>query len=230
MNALTTLVHTAQNSGRTLHTYVIDSLGFDDGKYLDVLDKLSDEGLITIIKKRVWGTELHRMASGIMDGNIEPSLLVILGQERMRDLRLNNDIKIEETTPVENDDSNFGMNLSSFDFGGNSGGKNKSADISSYRKALAYILDNGPQMGVNTLLQVDQPSKILYEDYVNAKFVFGKFNHLVMLRSEEKAAAPLGLSDDIHLDQLPSEDERLRAIYYDSGSDKYQMFTPYIIK
>ena len=230
MNALTTLVHTAQNSGRTLHTYVIDSLGFDDGKYLDVLDKLSDEGLITIIKKRDWGTELHRMASGIMDGNIEPSLLVILGQERMRDLRLNNDIEIEETTPVENDDSNFGMDLSKFDFGGGSTGKSKKVDISSYRKALAYILDNGPQMGVNTLLQVDQPSKILYEDYVNAKFVFGKFNHLVMLRSEEKAAAPLGLSDDIHLDQLPSEDERLRAIYYDSGSDKYQMFTPYIIK
>ena len=230
MNALTTLVYTARNSGRTLHTYVIDSLGFDDGKYLDVLDKLSDEGLITIIKKRDWDIELHRMASGIIDRNIEPSLLVILGQERMRDLRLNNDIEIEETTPVEDGDSNFGMDFSQFEFGGGSAGKSKKVDISSYRKALAYILDNGPQTGVNTLLQVDQPSKILYEDYVNAKFVFGKFNHLVMLRSEEKAAAPLGLSDDIHLDQLPSEDERLRAIYYDSGSDKYQMFTPYIIK
>jgi hypothetical protein len=230
MNALTTLVYTARNNGRTLHTYVIDSLGFDDGKYLDVLDKLSDEGLVTIIKKRDWGTELHRMASSIVDGNIEPSLLVILGQERMRDLRLNNDIEIEETTLVKNNDSNFGQNFGSFGFGGDSAGKSKKVDISSYRKALAYILDNGPQMGVNTLLQVDQPSKILYEDYVNAKFVFGKFNHMVMLRSEEKAAAPLGLSDDIHLDQLPSEDERLRAIYYDSGSDKYQMFTPYIIK
>ena len=230
MNALTTLVYTARNSGRTLHTYVIDSLGFDEGKYLDVLDKLSDEGLITIIKKRDWGTELHRIASGIIDGNIEPSLLVILGQERMRDLRLNNDIEIEETAPVENNNSNFGQDFGSFGFGGDSVGKSKKVDISSYRKVLAYILDNGPQSGVSTLLQVDQPSKILYEDYVNAKYVFGKFNHLVMLRSEEKAAAPLGLSDDIHLDQLPSEDERLRAIYYDSGSDKYQMFTPYIIK
>ena len=230
MNALTTLVYTARNSGRTLRTYVIDSLGFDEGKYLDVLDKLSDEGLITIIKKRDWGTELHRMASGIIDGNIDPSLLVILGQERMRDLRLNNDIEIEEVAPVENNDSNFGMDLSKFDFGGGSAGNSKKVDISSYRKVLAYILDNGPQMGVNTLLQVDQPSKILYEDYVNPKFVYGKFNHLVMLRSEEKAAGPLGLSDDIHLDQLPSEEERLRAIYYDSGSDKYQMFTPYIIK
>lgn len=230
MDALTTLVYTARNNGRSLHAYVIDSLGFDDGKYLDILDKLSNEGFVTLIKKRNVGTELHRMASDIMDGKIEPTLLVILGQERMRDLRLNNDIEVEETVSVENDDSNFGMDLNQFDFGGDSTGKSKKVDISSYRKALAYILDNGPQMGVNTLLQVDQPSKILYEDYVNAKFVFGKFNHLVMLRSEEKAAAPLGLSDDIHLDQLPSEDERLRAIYYASDRDIYQMFTPYIIK
>ena len=230
MNALVTIVYTARNNGRKLHTYVFDSLGMDDGKYLDVLDKLSDEGLIKIVKKRNWGTELHKMASGIIDGNTEPSLLVILGQERMRDLRLNNDIEIEETASVENDDSNFGKDLSSFDFGGNSVGKSKKIDISSYRKALTYILDNGPQIGMNTLLQVDQPSKILYEDYVNAKFVFGKFNHLVMLRSEEKAAVPLGLSDDIHLDQLPSEEERLRAIYYASDRDEYQTFTPYIIK
>jgi hypothetical protein len=190
----------------------------------------------------------------------------------MRDLRLDNDIEIDEATPVSTDipsdisnvdypdfeeasvdESNYTKSTEKVytseddvinkhkSFESNSGtvvgesktleGKeSKRPDISSYRKALAYILDNGPRMGVNTLLQVDQPSKILYEDYVNAKFVYGKFNHLVMLRSEEKAASPLGLSDEIHLNQLPSEDERLRAIYYDSGSDKYQMFTPYIIK
>lgn len=230
MSALTTLMYTAKNNGRQLHAYVIDSLGLDDGKYLDVLDKLQQEMSMTIIKKRDVGTELHRIATSIINDNAEPSLLVILGQERMRDLRLNNDIEIDDTAPVENDASNFGMDLSSFDFGGDSGGKNKKADISSYRKALAYILDNGPRLGVNTLLQVDMPSKVLYDDYVNAKFIFGKFNHLVMFRSEEKAATPLGLSDDIHLDQLPAEEERTRAIYYASDRDVYQMFVPYVIK
>lgn len=231
MNALMTLVYTAKNNGRTLHTYVIDSLGLDDAKYLDILDKLQDDGLVTLIKKRDVGTKLHQMATGIIDSTIEPSLLVILGQERMRDLRLNNDIEIDEAPSTSSDavDINMGS-MMNFSFGDDTGGKGKKADISSYRKALSYILDNGPQMGVNTLLQVDVPSKVLYEDYVNAKFIFGKFNHLVMLRSEEKAAVPLGLSDDVRLEQLPSDIERLRAIYYDSGSDKYQMFTPYIIK
>lgn len=230
MSALTTLMYTAKNNGRQLHAYVIDSLGLDDAKYLDVLDKLQKETSMTIIKKRDVGAELHRIATNIINNNAGPSLLVILGQERMRDLRLNNDIEIDETAPAENDASNFGMDLNSFDFGGDSNGKSKKADISSYRKALSYILDNGPQYGVNILLQVDVPSKVLYEDYVNAKFIFGKFNHLVMFRSEEKAAAPLGLNDDIHLDQLPAEEERTRAIYYASDRDVYQMFTPYIIK
>lgn len=230
MSALTTLMHTAKNNGRQLHAFVIDSLGLDDGRYLDVLDKLQEETSVTIIKKRDVGTELHRIATSVINGNAEPSLLVILGQERMRDLRLNNDIEIDDIAPAENDASDFSMDLDSFDFEGNSGGKNKMADISSYRKALAYILDNGPRFGVNTLLQVDMPSKVLYDDYVNAKFIFGKFNHLVMFRSEEKAATPLGLSDDIHLDQLPAEEERTRAIYYASDRDVYQMFVPYVIK
>ncbi len=230
MNALMTLVYTAKNNGRTLHTYVIDSLGLDNGKYLDVLDKLESEGLVTLIKKRDVGMKLHQMATGIIDNTIESSLLVILGQERMRDLRLNNDIEIDEAPSANSDAADINMgSMMNFSFGDDDGGKGKKTDISTYRKALGYILDNGPQTGVNTLLQVDVPSKVLYEDYVNAKYIFEKFNHLVMLRSEEKAAAPLGLSDDIRLEQLPSDVERLRAIYYDSGSDKYQMFTPYII-
>ena len=231
MNALISLVYSAKNNGRSLHAYVIDSLGKDDGKYLDVLDKLQDEGLVTIIKKKAIGTEFHRIATGIIDGNIDPMLLVILGQERMRDLRLNNDLEIDEVPAVNSEASDIDLgSLMNMSFDGNSDGKGKKADISSYRKVLAYILENGPQYGVNTLLQVDMPSKVLYEDYINAKYIFGKFNHLVMFRSEEKAAAPLGLNDDIHLDQLPAEEERTRAIYYASDRDVYQMFTPYILK
>jgi hypothetical protein len=231
MNALTTLVYTAKRNSRTLHTYVIDSLGLDDAQYLNVLDKLQGEGLISLVGKRDVGKHLHQMAQNIMDDNAEPSLLVILGQEKMRDLRLNNDIELANSTNPggDNSNNNFGSKIN-FAFDGGSGANNSKADISSYRKALAYILDNGPRMGVNTLLQVDVPSKLLYEDYVNAKFVYNKFNHLIMLRSEEKAVATLGLNDDIHLERLSSDSERLRAIYYAADRDKYQMFTPYIIK
>lgn len=236
MNALTSLLYTAKNSGRMLHTYVIDCLGKDDGKYLDVLDKLEGEGVISLIDSRDAGKCLHRMAKGIQDGDIEPSLLVILGQERMRGLKLDRPIegaKLAASTSTAEPDptgADFNDNYNKFNFGNSSVEKGPASDISTYRKALAYILDNGPRVGINTLLQIDVPSKLIFEDFANAKYVYNKFNHLVMLRADEKAAVQLGLNGDIHLEQLPSVVERLRAIYYQPMDDEYQMFTPYVIE
>lgn len=228
MNALVSLVYTAKDNGRQLRTCVIDCLGKEDGDYLDVLEKLSGEGLISIISnKREIGCELHRIAKSVLEETATPTLLVILGQERIRGIRFDEEINLggqEELAPIKD----IGSALDNFSFDQSPGQKN--VDISTYRKALAYILDNGPYCGVNTLLQLDVPSKLLYEDFVNAKSVFARFNHLVMLRTEEKAANTLGLSDDIHLEQLSSEPERLRAYYYTVDGDKYKMITPYVIK
>ena len=55
------------------------------------------------------------------------------------------------------------------------------------------------------------------------------FKHIVMLRSEEKTAMTLGLSDDIRLEDLSSEQERLRAYYYSEEDDSYQLFSPYTL-
>ena len=237
MNALTTLVLSAKSRRRTLKTCVIDTLGFDDGRHVGVLSELQTNGFIdkVLSENKKIGPELYKIAKGIMNETMEPTLLVILGQERIRGLRLNQDIECSEQIAVNaNANANGKGNaefasLMSTDFGGCTGGGKPDADISSYRKALSYILDNGPQVGVHTLLQVDVPSKLLYtDDYVNAKYVFNKFNHLVMSRSEESAAIALGLRDDIRLDRLSSDEERLRAVYYASDRDAYQMFTPYV--
>lgn len=50
-----------------------------------------------------------------------------------------------------------------------------------------------------------------------------------MLRSDEKAALKLGVPDDIRLDTLNSEPERLRAIYYADGDDKWTLFSPFVM-
>ena len=233
MNALTTLVHTAKDNGRKLHVRVIDCSGIEDGQYLAILDKLREEGLISIVRKRDVGSELYRIASGIIDGTVEPTLLVILGQERMRDLRMDSPIVTDEVQPAPpaSDTGSASMDLAEMldsDFDSDTVPLARKADISTFRKALAYILDNGPHAGVNTLLQVDTPSKVLYDPYVSSRSLFGWFNHFVMLRSDEKAALMLGLSDDVHLEQLPSERNLLRAVYYSAERDVYQTFTPYV--
>ena len=53
------------------------------------------------------------------------------------------------------------------------------------------------------------------------------FRHLVMLKSDENAVTTLGLSDDLKLENLSSDIERLRAYYYNEGNDSYTLFTPF---
>lgn len=231
MNALVSLVYTAKNNGRPLEAYVMDCIDSEEGSYLDVLDKLSEEGLISIVSnRRDIGTKLHQIAESVRDETASPTLLVVLGQERLRRFL---DKEIEEGEQQYDGSQSIDMgSLEGFDFSGKTT-NGKKADISTYRKALDFILREGPRCGVNTLLQVDKPANLACADsagYINSNSVYDRFLHLVMLRADEKAVALLGLDEDIHVEKLSSEPERLRAIYYSAGNDTYKMFTPYVIK
>ena len=150
----------------------------------------------------------------IKNGHAEPSLLVILGQQRFRQLKL--DAELVEKQNTDND------------FFGSNGFVSANTDIvKTYKDALCYILDNGPDYHIHTLLQVDKPDNLLFEDYVTSKFVFKKFRHLVMLRSDEKAAMKMGLPDDIRLDTLNGDPERLRAVYFADGDEGWTLFSPF---
>lgn len=53
------------------------------------------------------------------------------------------------------------------------------------------------------------------------------FHHLIMLKSDENAVNSLGMSDDLKLENLSSDIERLRAIYYNETNNSYTLFTPF---
>ena len=222
-NALISAVLTAKSLDKARTVKVMNLLDLENASYMDDLESLNDKKLIGLVKKNDCGKVLYELASGIQSEEIGPTLLVILGQERLRGLKLDLEIEnISESKPEKSasDDNMFG----NFDFGAPLPAESK---FNTYRKALAYILDNGPRVGVNVLLQIDQPGKLLFEDYVSGKTVFTRFNHVVMFRSDEKAANILQLRDDIQLDNLPSDPERMRAFYYSVEKDVYQLFTPY---
>ena len=65
-------------------------------------------------------------------------------------------------------------------------------------------------------------------DYISHKELFQKFKHLLLLKSDENAATQLHLQNDIRLENLSKEEERLRAYYYAEESDMYTLFTPYM--
>ena len=197
--------------------YVFDFKDDEESEYIDVLEQLEKEGKLTLVRKRDMGSLLKRYVEEIKSGEVEPSVFLLLSQQRFRELKLDAEI---DTTP-KNVDAFGSMNFSM--------PQTKDTTIKTYKDALDYILDNGPDNHVHTILQVDKPDNLLFEDYVTSKFVFRKFRHLILLRSDEKVAMKLGLPDDIRLENLNSAPERLRAIYYADGDEGWTLFSPFIM-
>ena len=201
-------------SEQNYNIYVVDYKDNEEGEYQYVLEHLKKLDLITIVQKNDVGALLQQLANGIKSSTIDSSILLVLGQQRF------NDLKFDSVINEKKEDSNTL-------FGSNGFISSTSSEIKTYKQALSYILDNGPEFHIHTVLQVDKPSNLLFEDYVTSKFIFKKFRHLIMLKSDDKAALSLGLPDEIRLDTLNSEPERLRAIYYADGDDGWTLFSPF---
>ena len=156
---------------------------------------------------------LWKRKEDIKNKKSEPSILLLLGQQRFRELNFK--IETEDNTIIND---GFGpMNFTS----------GPAVEFKTYKDALAYILDNGPHFHVHTILQVNKISNLLLNDYVSNLFVYQKFRHLIILKYDAKDIMNLGLSDDIRPEFLNSEIERLRAIYYADGDDGWTLFSPF---
>lgn len=230
MAALLSLMMSYKQKGINAQIKVIDCGNDEDADYIDILDCLEDDGLCQVIERRERASELKKLAESIANETAIPTILVVIGQERFRELKLNMEIK-DSTEPDVQAGSNEGIVdvFAGLNFSSSLFGDKKKIDVSNFEKAMRYILENGPEQGVHTVLQIDKPSKLLFQEFVSSKVVFSMFKHIVMLRSEEKTAMTLGLSDDIRLEDLSSEQERLRAYYYSEEDDSYQLFSPYTL-
>ena len=206
-------------SNKAVKIKVINCLPDDQRKTRKMLDDLAGKGEIELLNPGTCGSELQSIATSIKDRTTEPMVLYILGQERFRELRM--DMEIASAKPaVAADDSGFDSSMFS---GGDSG----DASFNSYQKVIEYILKNGAEVGVHVILQIDKPKQLLFSDYMSAKDFFNMFHHLVMLKSDDNAVNTLGLSDDLKLENLSSDIERLRAIYYNETNNSYTLFTPF---
>ena len=198
---------------------VINCLPSDQKKTTKMLKDLESKGEIELLNPSTCGVELQNIATSIKNRDTEPTVLYILGQERFRELRMDMEIATEKPASEADD---FGFDSSMF-----SGVGSSDSDFNSYLKVIDYILKNGAEVGVHVVLQIDKPKQLLFADYMSAKEFFNMFHHLVMLKSDDNAVNTLGLSDDLRLENLSSDIERLRAIYYNETNNSYTLFTPF---
>ena len=206
-------------SSKDVAIKVINCLPSDQKKTTKMLKDLESKGEIELLNPSTCGAELQSIATSIKNREAEPMVLYILGQERFRELRMDMEIATEKPAAAADD---FGFDSSMF-----SGGSSSDSDFNSYLKVIDYILKNGAEVGVHVILQIDKPKQLLFSDYLSAKEFFNMFHHLVMLKSDDNAVNTLGMSDDLRLENLSSDIERLRAIYYNETNNSYTLFTPF---
>lgn len=219
MNLFLSLLFAARNFNQEISFKVLNCLPNEDSIYSQQLEHLEEEGFCEIIEGRKnRGIFLKQLAESISNEAAKKTILFIFGQERFRELKM--DWEINEVQKPKEEDV-FG--LGSFSFSNES----SSTQINTFKQAMEIILDKGSEQGVHVVMQLDKPSNFLFSDYVTPKMVFEKFKHLVMLRSEEVSSAILHLNDNIRLETLSKDTERLRAYYYAEESDSYTLFTPY---
>lgn len=206
-------------SNKNIKIKVINCLSAEQRNTTKMLNDWENKGDIELLNPQNCGGELVNIANSIMERTAEPTVLYILGQERFRELRMDMEIAFTKPTVAADD---FGFDSSMF-----TAGDSGSMNFNSYQKAIEYILKNGAEVGVHVILQIDKPKQLLFSDYMSAKDFFNMFHHLIMLKSDENAVNFLGMSDDLKLENLSSDIERLRAIYYNETNNSYTLFTPF---
>ena len=206
-------------SNKDVKIKVINCLPTDQRNTTKMLREWAGNGEIDLLEPSKCGAELQAIAKSIKDRTAEHTVLYILGQERFRELRMDMEIETEKPASAADD---FGFDSSMF-----SAGDSGDANFNSYQKVIEYILRNGAEVGVHVVLQIDKPKQLLFADYMSARDFFNMFHHLIMLKSDENAVNTLGLSDDLRLENLSSDVERLRAIYYNETNNSYTLFTPF---
>lgn len=226
LNALISLIAYNRMTNKECKVLVIDFLSEQQSKCERLLKELESRRLCRILSQDEIGNTLRMIAEDIQSGIAPHLLLVIFGHERFNDMRRNspliNEQSAGDTFSIEGIEPLNFTDIEDLSVGDSSPTE---STIKTFQQAFKIILDLGPKLGVHTLLQLDKPGNILFEgDYGNNEL--DKFRHRIMLRSENKYLQPMRLSEDIDVQSLSDEEERLRAYYYPDGGMP-QLFTPF---
>lgn len=218
MNLLASVAILNQKSDNPYKIIVFDCFNNEHGSYYEQLMQMEQRNLCKVITNKERGRTLYQLSNDIKQENTSPTILFILGQERFRELKYDMDIPVETKVNTEiSNDIYGGISFAS---------PTKNKDFDTYKKALSYILDNGSEQNVHVVLQLNKPSNLLFEEYQSPRSVLQKFAHIIMLHCDDMVAKNL-CAEDIHIEELNTDEDRLRAIYYQEETDKYFSFTPF---
>lgn len=189
---------------------VLDSVDEDEGDYLSLLDGLKAAG-VNIVRGRGKGNFIGRLAGQLREGTAMPSIVVVLGQERFRELRLD----IPLVSPDLHDTTRIPESFM------------HKRNMRTVKSELDYLLQNGSEQGVHFIWHIDKVQNLLFEPVITPQMVFSRFKHLIFHRSAADTVSRLRLPEGMQLENLSDDEERLRAYYYNDSDCSYRLFSPF---
>ena len=222
INSFISLILSYQAQGMSADFVVVDCLPATGSRYKRVLAELEAKGLCRLVERQSSGRLLKSLVDDIKMDFVTPTVLAIIGSERFIEMKRKMPLEQNSSSVIE-DDGIIGFDMGSLDIMSDS--QEVNTNNMTYPQALMYILEEGPMHGIHVLLQVDKPSNILFGDEYDVEAAM-KFRHKIILKSENKHLNPFRFSQDIDVERLSDEEERMRAYYYPDG-DNPQLFTPF---
>lgn len=192
-------------------------------EYINILSKYGVEILENRGRRQNMLKELYNQIneSGSSIGNT--TFLFISSQDNYAELKQDSELSVskpnKELSSQQKEENKMFFN-------GVNWGNESTSKVVTTRKVWEQILEYGPEKGIFTVLQISKIDRLLFKESVYAKQVYKYFQHFVFLRTLAEISTIFGL-EDIHLDKLSDDPEKLRACYMNATNNKNIIFSPY---
>lgn len=197
----------------------------DNPELEDYMEQFAGYGVELLDNRRKRQDMLQRLYAQINQPEEDetPLYLFVSSQDNYAELKQDVELSIPqsstELSPRQKEENDLF-------FGGLSFGNESASKTVTTRKAWKQILENGPERGIFTLLQVSKLDRLLFKESVYAKQVYNYFQHIAFLRTLAEVSAMFGL-EDVRLDELSDSPERLRLCYLNAANNKSIILSPY---
>ncbi len=199
-----------------------------------------------LIERRADVEELFKKMIVQINANDEEKkevFLYILGQHLFRELRRDevfrvNDVDEQKNGEVEyknrgiSKDPSFALPISQ---GGAEGLLKMASDEPAkqinkqitYKGALNYILIEGPEKGIHTIIQVPKLDDLLFEGATRT--TLGHFGYFVLLSMSNIDSERITENREVTTEDLSTESKKVRAYLYNDMGSKTTLFIPFVL-
>lgn len=246
-NAVMSACEWAAASGKRVNVVCFDNYndGDDNNVRYEQLNSIGNASFTSVVNGRSRDEMIVELGSKIRNNTVGDQIyiLALLGHERYRRNMGNplTDIASSQATaaaatnrgasrymPEENSSRPGMINIGGLAPAPVSSVKSTSSNI---EEELMYILNFGPESGVHTIMHVDRPSSIVpVSERWSRREIQRAFKYISVLNLNSTEISKLPVMEDVSVESLSADNERLRAVFYDDENNKAVLFTPFDFK